>query len=294
MGALQNDSQVPSFSATAQKLMTMVNHDVDLDSIAEVVKLDPGLASKILRLANSVMFGGKSIKSIEDALFRIGMSEVKKLATAIGVMDRVAHLRVKVDWNMYWLHCLLTGRLTEVLAGAYRTVSGKEYLAGLMHDVGKLFMEHHFPQDFEAVIFRAVERSCGMYEAEKQLFDTNHAEVGSALCEKWGLHKEIIRSIQFHHEPNSPFNKDPNNPEEEQLLATCICVADALANMCKANIQGAKKFQDVSLESLPEWIFLQHYPAKNSLDLNLEAEIAKAQETINAFNPPKAPARTKA
>jgi len=207
------------------------------------------------------------------------------------VMDRVSHLKVKVDWNMYWLHCILTARLTENLAGAYRTSSGKEYLAGLLHDVGKLFLEHHFPKEFESAIFRAMERSCGMYEAEKSLFDTTHAEVGAALCEKWGLHREISRSIRFHHEPASPFNKDPANAEEQQFLATCICLADSLANMCRANIQGVRNLGDGGLESLPEWNLLQQYPAKHTIDLNLENEMLKAQDTISAFAPAKANAK---
>jgi putative nucleotidyltransferase with HDIG domain len=288
---LEHDSVVPSFSIAAPKLMSLINADAGMEEIGEVVKLEAGLTSKVLRLANSVAFGGKSIKSIDEALMRIGIVELRRLAMAIGIADRVSHLKVKVDWNMYWLHCLLTARVTEVLAAAYRELSGKEYLAGLLHDVGKLFLEHHFPKDFEAAIFRAMERGSGMYEAEKQLYDTNHAEVGSLLCEKWGLHKEIVRGIRFHHEPASPFNKDQNNPEEERLLATCICVADALANMCKANIQGAQKFDGIELEGLPGWNLLQEMPARGTIDLNLELEIQKAQDSISALMGEAEPAK---
>ncbi len=280
---MKKDSMVPSFSTAAQRLMDLVAKDAPLEEISEVVNLEPGLAAKVLRLSNSVAFGGKSIQRVDEALFRIGMQEVRKLAMAIGVMDRVSHLRVKVNWNMFWMHNLLTARLTEVIAGVYRSSTGREYLAGLMHDIGKLFLEHHFAQDFEAIMLRAMERASGMHAAEVQLFDITHAEVGSMLCEKWGLHREIIRGIRFHHEPLSPFNKDPNNPEEEHLLAACVCLADALANICKTNIQGAQRYEDVQVDLLPEWKYLEEFKPKNVLDLDLGVEIQKVEDTIAAF-----------
>ncbi len=280
---LKNDTTIPSFSNVGLKLIDLVNQDVDILAIAEVVKLEPGLTSKMLRLSNSVAMGGKSIKSIEDALTRIGMAEVRNMALSLGVIDQVSNLRVKIDWNKFWLHNLLTARVTEILANAYRKTSGKEYLAGLLHDIGKLYLEHHFPNYFESALLCAMEEKVSAFEAENQLFDITHAEVGALLCEKWGLHKEIIRSIRFHHDPNSPFNKDLASPEEERLLAACICTADSLANMCKANIQGANDFQKIELEFLPEWQLLQKFTPRISLDLDLAVEIQKAQDTIDAY-----------
>lgn len=286
---LEKDSVIHSFSSAAQKLMTMVRQDVDLSEIAEVVKMEPGLTSKVLRLSNSAIFGAGKVKNVEEAIFRIGMSEVRKMAMAVGIIDRVSHLRVKVDWNLFWLHSLVTARVTEALAAAYRDISGLEYLSGLLHDVGKLYMEHSFAREFENVVMRATERSSGMYEAENSLLDITHAEVSALLCEKWKVDPEISRSVRFHHEPNSPFNKDPLHPEEQRLLATCICVADSLANMAKANIQGARRYTESSLETLPEWKLLQAYPALRSLDLDLGGEIEKANAIIQAFDPSDAP-----
>jgi putative nucleotidyltransferase with HDIG domain len=281
---IEKDSMVNSFSGAAQKLMDLTQQpEVQMSEIAEVVKTEAGLASRVIKLSNSIVYGGKSIKNIDEALLRIGMEEIKKMAMTVGVMDRVSHMKVKIDWNMYWLHCLLTARVTELLAGVYRETTGKEYLAGLLHDIGKLFLEHHFPDAFEAAVFRSMERGCGMYEAETQLYDITHPEVGSMLCQKWGLHPEIIRSVQFHHEPNSPLNTDPLNPEEERLVATCISVADSLANMCKANIPGAKRYRDASIENLPEWQALQSYPSINPTDIDLPSEIQKVEETVAAI-----------
>ncbi len=282
---IEKDGSINSFNSAAQKLMQLIRQDADFSEIAEVIKLEPGLTAKVLRLSNSAIYGGRSIKHVDDALFRIGMGEIRKMAMAMGVIDRVSHLRVKVDWNLFWLHSLLVARMTELLAHAYRETNGLEYMAGLLHDVGKLHLEHYLARDFEQAMLRAMERGCGMYDAENALLDTNHAEVSSLLCEKWHVAPEVTRSVRWHHEPASPFNKDPNHPEEQRLLATCLCVADALANLMKANIQGSKPVQMESLEELPQWQFLQEFTAVRSLDLDLAGEMNKAVATIQAFNP---------
>ncbi len=280
---MKKDSMVPAFSSAAERLNELVSQEAPLKEIAEVVNLEPGLAAKVLRLSNSAAFGGKSIQHIDEALFRIGVKEIRKLAMAIGVMDRVSHLRVKVNWNLFWMHNLLTARLTEIIANTYRPPTGREYLAGLMHDIGKLFLEHHFAQDFEAIMLRAMERSCGMFAAENQLYDITHAEVGSMLCEKWGLHQEIVRAIRFHHDPSSPFCKDPNHPEDEHLLAACICLADALANRVHANIQGAESHDNIQVEALPEWKNFEKQTPISPLDFDLTMEVQKVQDTINSL-----------
>jgi putative nucleotidyltransferase with HDIG domain len=282
---LQKDSSIPALSASAQKLQEVLNNsEASMDEVAQIVRLDPGLTSRYLKLSNSVVFGGKSITNIDEALVRIGMVEIKRIAMAIGVIDRIKHLRVKVDWSLFLLHSLLTARLTECLAGAYRPSTGKEYLAGLLHDIGKLFLEHYFPQEFEAVMLRAIERNCSMYEVEKQLVGITHAEISAALCEKWALHREICRSVRFHHEPDSPFNKDPSSPEEQTLLAICVCVADAAANMCKANIQGVQNLENVDFDSLTGWGLLQQLPPRETLALDVGKEFEKAQEMLQTFD----------
>lgn len=292
---IEKDSAVPAFPVSAQRLLEVSSQEnSDMGEIAQVVQVDPGLASKYLRLANSSYYGGKSIANVEEALLRIGLEEVRKLAAAVAAMNGTAcfrqgelvttlSLHAKIDWNVFWLHSLFTARLTDLLANAFRRTSGKEYLAGLMHDVGKLFLERHCTRDYETATLRAMERGQGLYEAEKQLFDLTHAEVGWALAEKWKLHREICRGIRFHHEPQSPFNKDPVDPEFEHFLATCICLADTLANLCGANILGAKPVEAAGFEALPEWQLMQRYQPRGSLDLDPSQELSKAEGILEAL-----------
>jgi HD-like signal output (HDOD) protein len=77
-------------------------------------------------------------------------------------MDTLSHLRIKIDWHRFWLHSgVLVARLIEKVAGSFRDVSGMEYLAGLLHDIGKIILEHYFPREFETIVLRSMERQCG-------------------------------------------------------------------------------------------------------------------------------------
>jgi putative nucleotidyltransferase with HDIG domain len=281
--ALKRETELPAFQATTQKLLDIVNRpDIHVEQVAEIAKLDPGIASKLLKIASSPVYSSKEIGSIQDALLIIGMEEVRKLATAILVINRFAHLRIKVDWNLFWLHSVLTARLTERFAAAYRQTTGKEYLAGLLHDIGKLYLEHYFPKEFELVILLSAIANHGMYDAEKQLMDIDHAEVSALLCKEWHLHHEIIRSVEFHHNPESENNKDTADPTHQTLLALCICIADKIANICHANIQGGENLDNVELESLPEWKKLKQIAPQSTLILDVASELEKANEIIAA------------
>src|SRR5689334_16417778 len=90
---IQRDPSVPAFSATAQKLLELCRQeDPSMDQISEVVELDPRLTAKYLRLANSPAFlTAETISCVEDALVRIGMNEVRKLASFIAVIDVCHH-----------------------------------------------------------------------------------------------------------------------------------------------------------------------------------------------------------
>lgn len=284
---IERDGVIPANALAADTLMTKIREQAPIFEISRVVKLSPALTANILKLSNSASIGGKGITSIEEAVFLLGSEELSKLALAIGTMDRVAHLKVKVDWKVYWLHCLLTARITEALAGGFRTITGKEYMSGLLHDIGKLFIEHNFPSEFEAALLRSMERNISFYEAELQLFDSNHAEIGAELCSKWHLNDEIVRAVRYHHNPLSGQNRDIMDVEHEKFLATCVFIANTLTNMFKVDIQGIKNFETKDLEQLDEWAYLAHIPRKRAIDIDFARELKKAEETIQTLENPK-------
>jgi putative nucleotidyltransferase with HDIG domain len=279
---LSSEISVPSFSTAAMKITAMAqDNTVGLDEMASVVALDPGLSERCLRVASSAAHGGHPFSTLQDALLLIGVEEMRRIAFTVGVMDNFNHLRVKVNWRQFWLHSVLVARMTERLAGAFREVSGTEYLTGLLHDIGKLILEHYFPREFEAVLLRSLERHCGHAQAEFDLLGLDHTCIGAALCQCLNLEKQIVHAVRFHHSATHPAHTcDPAG--DAGFLACCVSVADTLANLGDISIGGHIRLAQ-SLEQQPEWLYLTEFFACRGLEMDLNEEIEKAAADITAL-----------
>jgi putative nucleotidyltransferase with HDIG domain len=282
VGLLASQAVVPSFSNVALKLMTLIrDENVTLDDLGDVISLDPGMAARCLKVASSALYRGRAINTINEALLRIGLAEVRRIALTLGVLDAFSHLRIKIDWHRFWLHGVLVARLTEKIAGAFRDVTGAEYLAGLLHDIGKMVVEHHFPREFEAIVLRAMERHCGHAAAEHEVLGIDHAQIGAAMCFCLKVHPHILQAVRYHHNPLQPAHAD--NPDGDGgFLAACLSAADTLTNVGQVNIGGEKE-PDHPFENLPEWAFLNQRSDCRGLDLDLNEEIKKAELEIQTL-----------
>lgn len=175
-------SGFPPFSAAVLKLARLAqDDDVGMDELTDLISKEPGLAANCLHAASTSRYGLGLVHSIRDAGLRMGTQEIRRMATSVGVMQGFHHLRVKVDWQRFWLHNLLVARLCDQIASAFRQSSGMEYLAGLLHDSGKMLIEHHFPQDFENILQRAWMAKRGHFIAEREILGLDHAQIGAAL-----------------------------------------------------------------------------------------------------------------
>jgi putative nucleotidyltransferase with HDIG domain len=279
---ISSESAVPTLSGAAHRLTALLSkEDVGLAMIGDVISLDPGLCTRCLRAANSAARGRRNIQSINDALLIIGLNEVRRFAMTMGVLNNFSHLRISVDWDRFWLHSVLVGRLTEKLAGGFRDTSGLDYLAGLLHDVGKLIEQHYFPREFEQVIIRSLERKCGHAPMEKEILGLDHAQIGAAICDVLLLPANLTSGIRYHHEALTP-QSIADQHGEQAFLASCICVADTLANIAGATM-GGEKPAPPSLDEIPEWIHLNNTFSCRGLNLDLEEELSRAKSEISAY-----------
>jgi len=156
-----------------------------------------------------------------------------------------------------------------------------EYLAGLMHDVGKLFIEHYFPREFEQVLAGAQAKQCNHATMEREILGLDHTQIGAALCERMQVHNHILRSVWFHHDPlNIGHTADPLG--DGGFLAVCVGIGDRLAN---SNPGSREDFVHTSeiIEHSPEWMFLQNVYLPHKLELDLSIELKKAEEDLKIF-----------
>ncbi len=143
-------------------------------------------------------------------------------------------------------------------------------------------MERYFADEFDEILLAAERRSCSHVAVESEFIGLTHAQVGSAICPSLQAHIDVIRAVWHHH---GPFANPEGQPDNSKFLAACVAVGDALANYSQVNILGARVMDEsVPFDQLPEWRFLGQYQMACGLELDLDAEVAAAQEDLKAFS----------
>ncbi len=282
VGILEDSACVPSFSSAVMKLVELTKRDdVGTDELVAVIDKDVGLTTNCLRAASSAHQGAGAVTNLSEAVFRLGQCEVRRIACSVGVMDRFRNMRLKVDWRGFWLHSLLVARLCDRIAQGFRQSTGIEYLAGLMHDSGKLLLQHHFPQDFEEALMRSWSSKRSHYLSEQDILGLDHTQVSAALCQRLKLHPQICTAVLFHHNPGDRILQFQSNGDGG-FLAAVTGFADAMAHLGAEGL-GGERVVGADFETWPEWLLLKKYDAVNGLELDLAEEVAATERDLQAF-----------
>jgi len=174
------------------------NPELSLSDIAAFVSNDPVLTARLLKAVNSPFFGfvGK-VTSITQALLFLGLNTAKGLLLGVEVFRHTRGL------EELWLHSVgtaIVARVTGQKAGLKETE--ELFVAGLLHDIGKVFLNIKFPHDYQRALTLADTRGTLIIDTEKEIFDTTHAEVAGWVLERWHLSPRLIEPIRYHHEPS--------------------------------------------------------------------------------------------
>ncbi len=192
---------------------------------AELVGLDQAMAAHVLRLANSVYVGYRSAcGTLREAVMRIGTQRLKTLAYGVIVTGPLSE---PLDGYRFakeelWRHSLATATIAHWLAVALRYPDPEEaYVAGLIHDIGKLVLDQHVEAAYEVVVDIVREKGLEVWQAEQATFGIDHANVGGLIAREWQFPEKLVAAVQFHHSPGLA------RPNREQTLAAMINLANA-------------------------------------------------------------------
>jgi HD-like signal output (HDOD) protein len=180
--------------------------EIDVEDIGEIVTRDMAMTAKILKLVNSAFFGlGRQISSPAEAVSYLGMDTIKSLVLSIHAFSQFASARFGAfSIDALWAHSQNTAGLAKELArmeNAEQKVMDEAFVAGLLHDTGKLVLASNFPQQYEQVLQAGRSGTLAALAAEENTFGANHAEVGGYLLGLWGLPVPVVEAIALHHQP---------------------------------------------------------------------------------------------
>lgn len=226
---LENVRMVPSLPMTTSRVLELAQspHSLIADLQREV-ELDPGLASNILRLANSAYFRGASpIASVRDALVRLGTKRVSQLVltTSVVPIARPAVRGYGLPAGGLLRHSAATAIAAERLAVAVGVEAPDfTYTAGLLHDLGKIVMGTYLEIDSEPILKLAFDEGISFEQAELRVLGVDHAEVGATLLETWEIPSSVVDVVRWHHLPES-------FPEGDKTVVDLVHVADHMARL---------------------------------------------------------------
>lgn len=213
-----------------------------INKVAQIITSDIAMSSKILQLVNSAFFGLRQrITTPEQAVKLLGLDTVKSLVLSLQIFSqfdipKTFYTLVKKLWR----HSLNIGqsarKITETRTQNRETID-HAYLAGLLHDCGKLVMLANFPQEMKAILEKNPNNSVEFLKLEETIFGVTHAQIGAYLLGLWGIPSPITQAILFHHTPAAA-------GENAFSALTAVHVANFLDHCMERDTKGA------SVESL--------------------------------------------
>lgn len=261
-------SKMPSLPTTVTKVMEVCNRPMTSpNDLNRVISLDPVLTGHVLKLINSAYYYlNNQVTSLTRAIIMLGLNTVKNLVLSKSIVDIIGKRSSFQALSMddFWTHSICVGVTARSVAGLKGVpLSGLEeyFVAGLLHDLGKIPLNNRFPKEYAMVLDTVKQNDTFLHDEEYSMFEINHCIVGRMIAEKWKLNETINDSLCYHHQPGEA--DEPN-----RSLVEIVALADSYAKMI---------FSDDFDESFEPTPFFQNQLAKVAIDWST---LSKLRQTI--------------
>lgn len=216
---------LPEIFIRVNEVMEDPKHNAS--QLGDVISHDPSLTARILRIVNSAYYAlAAKVDLVSRAVSVIGEDDLRNLVLATSAVDTMERIPNElVDINLFWRHSVLTGIIARLLSRQCNILHGERlFVAGLLHDIGKLILYFKEPEISQQVLIRASETDGVLYKAEQEIIGFTHADVGGALMRNWEMADSLIEVVSYHHQPL----KATNFPTETALVHIADCVVNSI------------------------------------------------------------------
>jgi HD-like signal output (HDOD) protein/CheY-like chemotaxis protein len=256
-------AELKALSPTAAQLMKMTaESNFSMEEIAQVIKRDQAIALKVLQIANSVVYArAGAVDSVQKALSRIGLSQIRQLVLNISLVDNfhLSGLGEHFNSELFWEHSIATGLIASTIARFRRSDPHAIDLAftmGLLHDVARMVFVQQLHDIYKRVMDTAARLELPLEQVETCMLQINHADAVDRLLCAWKFPKSLIQPIAMHHLSAEKIGKlAPEMITEVSTLALANRLAHALllgssGNNCQYSTDEFAKVLQLTPEAM--------------------------------------------
>ena len=203
---IDKNLEIPSIPLVVSRILQLLNDDaVTAHQLEEVVRHDPSLSLRILKIANSAFYSFRhEVKAISHAIALLGLNLVKSLAIGVSIFETFTkgNPGERLLINRLWMHSFGTGVLSQAVWALRRNPKEGEFafLCGLLHDIGKaVLFKHDAAQYSKLLVKHAKEPGPDLCTLEMEQYGYDHATLGALLIAKWRLPTELATVVREHH-----------------------------------------------------------------------------------------------
>lgn len=205
--------------------------------VAEFLGLDQALAANVLQAANSVLLGyGPTCTNLTDAVMRLGFKRIRTIMLGVSVSGSLANnlAGYRLGAGELWNHSVATAIVSQWFARSLSYPNPEDaYVAGLLHDIGKLLLDQFALADYERLFDYVQNYNLAIWQVEQKLFSIDHAKVGGLMAKKWNFPPALVDAIQYHHVPPQA--------QCDQKLAALVNIANAFNPLDPATLMRLGK-----------------------------------------------------
>ena len=199
---INNIDGLPTIRGNYLKILELLESDTDIIDIAREIEKDPSIASKLLQIANSAYYGFKT-GSIQYAVAYLGLQNVRNIILSASIIDGFSTAGPAGEKiNRLWRHAFASNKLLIFIYERFfsHKLPDLASSAGLLHDIGVVFMMKYFPERYVDIINKW-EDGVELEELEREKIGVSHSETGGHLLQWWELPYPIVEAALYHHNP---------------------------------------------------------------------------------------------
>ncbi|MCO5976347.1 HDOD domain-containing protein [Ideonella oryzae] len=256
--------------AVREVMQALQRDDVSVERSVHLIEQDQALAARTLRVANSAFYGMSGrVGRIGDAVTLLGLRAVSGVLLAVSYSNGLDTSRCAgFNFRGYWRHSMAAAMAARLLAPRLRLDPDEGFVAGLLHDIGKLVLAAHFPAEGAQALALARSADVPDVEAERATLGLTHAQIGAVLVRHWRFPARVVQAVEYHAQPWE--GGDP----AARSLAELLQVANAIAHA----LDLADEAQEV-VPSLDPALWLR-LDLSDSAALTLLAEVERGVEDM--------------